>query len=71
MRRHAANWPVNMGCTLEYCQQVREAVLSIHEQNLYPSQMRVRQVLEKPGVLRSPEAAQAGRDMLQELGWKK
>ncbi len=51
-------------------EEVRHAVLSLHAQGLYPSQRRVRPLL--PGrLLRDPEAKEAWRATLRELGFER
>jgi TniQ len=50
-------------------EEVRQAVFSLHAQGLYPSQRRVRLLL--PGrLLRDPEAKEAWRATLRELGFE-
>ncbi len=50
------------------CAAVRQAVLHLHAQGLYPSTHRVGQLLPRPGYLRGAQAAQVWRDTMQELG---
>jgi len=53
----------------QVCEQVRQAVLSIHSQGFYPSHRRLRILL--PGALmRLSEAKDAWRAALQELGYE-
>jgi hypothetical protein len=51
--------------------KVRRAALKVHSEGLYPSQVRVRNLLTRPGVIRIPEALKAWRAILKELGWEK
>jgi len=51
--------------------EVRRAALKVHSEGLYPSQVRVRNLLTRPGTIRIPEALNAWRAVLKELGWEK
>jgi hypothetical protein len=51
--------------------EVRRAALKVHSEGLYPSQVRVRNLLTRPGAIRIPEALEAWRAILKELGWEK
>ena len=51
--------------------EVRQATLKIHSQGIYPSQLRVRNLLAKPSSIRIPEALAAWHTTLKELGWEK
>jgi hypothetical protein len=50
--------------------EVRQATLRVHSQGIYPSQLRVRNSLTKPGSMRIPDALHAWQATLEELGWK-
>jgi hypothetical protein len=50
--------------------EVHQATLRIHSQGMYPSQLRVRNSLAKPGSMRIPDALHAWQATLEELGWK-
>jgi transcriptional regulator with XRE-family HTH domain len=49
--------------------EVREMTFSVHDQELYPSQERVRLLLAKPGSIKEPGALAAWHEALQELGF--
>ncbi len=51
--------------------EVRRAVFKVHSEGLYPSQVRVRNLLTRPGAIRIPEALHAWHTVLKELGWEK
>lgn len=51
--------------------EVRRAALKVQSEGLYPSQARVRNLLNRPGTIRNPEALHAWHDVLKELGWEK
>ncbi len=48
--------------------EVRETTFSVHAQELYPSQERVRLLLAKPGSMKEPGALVTWHEALQELG---
>ena len=48
--------------------EVRQATFSVHAQELYPSQERVRLQQEKPGSIKEPGALATWHETLQELG---
>jgi len=50
--------------------EVRQATLEIHAQGVYPSQVRVRNLLSRPGSIRVPEALAMWHTTLKELGWE-
>jgi AraC-like DNA-binding protein len=50
--------------------EVRDVVLTIHQQGRYPSMRQVAKHLNNSGVLREPEVKAAWREAVQELGWK-
>ena len=52
----------------QICEQVRQAVLSVHSQNMYPSQRKLRPLLPG-GLMRMPEAKETWRATLRELGF--
>jgi len=49
-------------------EQVRKAVISVHSQGMYPSQRKLRPLLPG-GLMRMPEAKEAWRAALHELGF--
>jgi len=49
-------------------EQVRQTILEIHSQGLYPSSYKVGLALSEPGLMRNPILAKTRRDMLQKLG---
>jgi len=48
--------------------EVRQATFRVYDQNLYPSQERVRRLLTKPGSIKEPGALAAWHEALQDLG---
>jgi transcriptional regulator with XRE-family HTH domain len=50
--------------------EIRETTFSVHAQELYPSQERVRLRLTKPSSIKEPGALAAWHEALQELGWE-
>jgi transcriptional regulator with XRE-family HTH domain len=48
--------------------EVRQATFKVYDQNLYPSQERVRLLLTKPGSIKEPGALAAWHEALQDLG---
>jgi len=50
--------------------EIRETTFSIHAQELYPSQERVRLRLTKPSSIKEPGALAAWHEALQVLGWE-
>jgi transcriptional regulator with XRE-family HTH domain len=51
------------------CAEVREVVLTLYGQGLYPSGHRVAALLRIPQSMRVPEVQATWRETLQELGW--
>ena len=51
--------------------EVRRAALKVYSEGLYPSQVRVRNLLTRPGTIRIPKALEAWRAILKELGLEK
>ena len=49
-------------------EQVRQAMLELHSQGLYPSLRKIRSLLSEPAIMRDPVFSRFRRDMLQELG---
>lgn len=50
-------------------EEVRQAVLTLHEQGIYPSQNKVGELLPNANVLFQPEASATWRTLCRELGW--
>jgi hypothetical protein len=50
------------------CEEVRQAVLMLHAQNIFPSHRRVRDLLSDPNLIRMPEAAATWHAVRRELG---
>lgn len=50
--------------------EVRQMTFSVHAQEMYPSQVRVRLLLAKPSSIKEPGALAAWREALQELGFE-
>jgi len=53
------------------CEEMRQTVLSLHSQGLYPSFARVSSVLPSPGSARIPEVAATWRNTLNDLKIRK
>jgi transcriptional regulator with XRE-family HTH domain len=49
-------------------EEVRQAMLSLHDQGLYPSIFRLKKALEKPCILRLPEINHIRKATLHEMG---
>jgi len=52
----------------QVCVEVRQAVLAVHAQGVYPSLTRVAGLLRAPRLIQIPEAQATWRETLQELG---
>jgi hypothetical protein len=52
------------------CDEVRRATLSVHSRGDYPSKTRVGAHLRSPACFRMPEARNAWREIMQELGYE-
>ena len=50
-------------------EEVRQAILALHAQGIYPSQNKVADLLSDPNLLFQPEAKVTWRALCQELGW--
>ncbi len=50
-------------------EEVRQAMLTLHAQEVYPSQNKVADLLSDPNLLFQPEAKATWRALCQELGW--
>lgn|GEM_PF-2364931 len=50
------------------CEQVLQAVQTVHDQGIYPSQHRIEALLNMPGLLRQHEVKVVWQDSLRELG---
>jgi hypothetical protein len=50
------------------CEQVQQAVQTVHTQGIYPSQHRIEALLNVPGLLRQRKVKIAWQDSLRELG---
>ena len=53
---------------LQRKEEVRQAMLELHSQGLYPSLRKIRSLLSEPDIMRDPAFSRFRRDMLQELG---
>ena len=51
-------------------EEVRQAVLTLHAQGVYPSYRKVMKHLAHPTLLRHPEASAFRKALCQELGWE-
>lgn len=56
--------------TAKKCEEVRQTVMSLHAQGIFPSQRRLRQVLLDPNCLLDPKVRSAWYSMCHELGLK-
>ena len=54
---------------VQISEQVRQTVISVHAQGIYPSQRKLRALLPG-GLMRLPQAREAWHDALQELGFE-
>lgn len=50
------------------CEEVRQAVMSLHAQGIFPSHRRVRPLLSNPNFMRMPEASAAWHAARRDLG---
>jgi DNA-binding phage protein len=50
------------------CEEVRQAVLMLHAQNIFPSHRKVRDLLSDPNLIRMPQASAAWHAVRRELG---
>ncbi len=50
------------------CEEVRQAVLMLHAQNVFPSHRKVRDLLSDPDLIRMPQAAATWHAVRRELG---
>lgn len=50
------------------CEEVYQVMLHLHDQGLYPSEHRVRDLLKTPSILRLPEIRSAWNTKLREMG---
>jgi hypothetical protein len=50
------------------CEEVRQAVMALHTQDIYPSHRRVSALLSQPSSIRQPEVSAAWRETRQALG---
>ncbi len=50
-------------------EEIRQAVLALHAQGIYPSHRKVIDLLANPKLLRHPEARATRRVLCRELGW--
>ncbi len=51
------------------CDKVRQTMLILHAQEIYPSLRQVRKNLKNPNILMDPNVYHAWKEMLKELGW--
>ena len=51
------------------CAEIRQTVLNLHEQGIYPSSNRVAHLLSAPNAIQGREARMTWRETLRELGW--
>ncbi len=52
----------------QLCDEVRQAAITIHAQDIYPSAYRIESLLSVPGFMRHPAAIAVWREILKELG---
>jgi TniQ len=50
------------------CEEVRQAVITLHAQDIFPSHHKVRTLLSNPNCMRMPEASAAWHTIRRELG---
>jgi hypothetical protein len=56
--------------TAQKCEEIRQMVIDLHAQGIYPSQRKLRQLLSDPNCLLDPEVRSAWYSICQELGIK-
>jgi hypothetical protein len=56
------------GREAQVCEEVRQAVIALHAQNIFPSHHKVRALLSDPNLLRIPEASATWHAVRRELG---
>jgi transcriptional regulator with XRE-family HTH domain len=54
----------------QLCAEVRQKVLIVHQQGIYPSAYRVEALLSVPGFMRHLDARRVWHATLRELGWE-
>ncbi|PSB31019.1 TniQ family protein [Stenomitos frigidus] len=59
---------IKLEAIAQCCQEVRQAILELHEKGVYPSEGRIAELLTRPGFLRYKEARKALYAAKQELG---
>jgi hypothetical protein len=52
----------------QVCEQVRQAVITLHAEGIFPSHHRVRALLSDPNLMRMPEASAAWHAIRHDLG---
>lgn len=55
---------------LRNCEAVSQAVLFLHEHEIYPSRRRLRQILQKPSIMSNPNIVAFLEAKLQEMGYR-
>ena len=52
------------------CEEVRQAIQTLHAQDCYPSKRQVSKLLTTPGIFWEPEVYRTWKEMIQQLGWR-
>lgn len=52
------------------CEEVHQAILTLHNQGIYPSATQISQYLSSPQLFLISEVSELWQHMLTELGWK-
>lgn len=55
---------------LRNCEAVSQAMLFLHEHEVYPSRRRLRQILPKPSIITNPNIVAFLKVKLQEMGYR-
>ena len=52
------------------CEEVRQAVITLHEQGIFPTHRKVRTLLSDPNLIRMPKASATWHAVRRELGYE-
>jgi len=67
IKEHRRQWKEQRLAQVQ--EEVRQAMLALHAQGIYPSQNKVADLLSDPNLLFQPEAKATWRALCRELGW--
>ena len=54
----------------QVCEEVRQAVIALHEQGIFPTHRKVRTLLSDPNLIRMPMACAVWHAVRRELGYE-